>query len=188
MPDGDRTGNPPLAGLSECGPGLLRFEERVIWLRDEHSIPHGYATAIVHEQDLRRGALRTSSRGWSSTPLGRSSATNHHAVLATLRQDGSPQLTPVLAGVDDAGQVGDQYPGDRVQGQPRPAHRPGVALRAAGRLLRRVDLRRRPGDDRVVAGRDGRPGRVLPQHLRRAPRLGRLPRRDGTRPALPDPD
>ncbi len=43
----------------ECGPSLMRFEERVIWLRDEHSIPHGYATAIVHEQDLRRGALRT---------------------------------------------------------------------------------------------------------------------------------
>jgi hypothetical protein len=41
------------------GPGLLRFEERVSWLRDEHSIPHGFASAIVHEQDLRRGALRT---------------------------------------------------------------------------------------------------------------------------------
>ena len=37
----------------------MRFEERVIWLRDEHSIPHGYASAIVHEQDRRRGALRT---------------------------------------------------------------------------------------------------------------------------------
>ena len=36
----------------------MRFEERVIWLRDEHSIPHGYATAVVHEHDLRRGALR----------------------------------------------------------------------------------------------------------------------------------
>lgn len=29
----------------------------------------------------------------------------HHAVLATLRQDGSPQLTPVAVGVDDAGMV-----------------------------------------------------------------------------------
>jgi hypothetical protein len=36
----------------------LRFEERVNWLRDEHSLPHGFASAIVHEQDLRRGALR----------------------------------------------------------------------------------------------------------------------------------
>jgi Domain of unknown function (DUF4287) len=42
----------------ETGPGLLRFEERVVWLRDEHEIPHSYATAIVHEHDLRRGALR----------------------------------------------------------------------------------------------------------------------------------
>ncbi len=30
---------------------------------------------------------------------------HHHAVLATLRQDGSPQLTPVAVGVDDAGLV-----------------------------------------------------------------------------------
>jgi hypothetical protein len=42
----------------ESGPALLRFEERVNWLRDEHNLPHGYASAIVHEQDLRRGALR----------------------------------------------------------------------------------------------------------------------------------
>lgn len=42
----------------ENGPALLRFEERVSWLRDNHGLPHGYATAIVHELDLRRGALR----------------------------------------------------------------------------------------------------------------------------------
>jgi PPOX class probable F420-dependent enzyme len=30
---------------------------------------------------------------------------HHLAVLATLRQDGSPQLTPVTAGVDDGGLV-----------------------------------------------------------------------------------
>jgi PPOX class probable F420-dependent enzyme len=29
----------------------------------------------------------------------------HHAVLATMRQDGTPQLSPVVAGVDDAGRV-----------------------------------------------------------------------------------
>jgi hypothetical protein len=38
----------------EAGPGLLRFEERVNWLRDEHNLSHGYATAIVHEHDLVR--------------------------------------------------------------------------------------------------------------------------------------
>lgn len=43
----------------EGGPGLLRFEERVNWLRDEHDLPHGYATAIVQEAALRRRTLRT---------------------------------------------------------------------------------------------------------------------------------
>jgi Domain of unknown function (DUF4287) len=38
----------------EDGPGLLRFDERVNWLRTEHDISHGYATAIVHEHDKRR--------------------------------------------------------------------------------------------------------------------------------------
>jgi len=32
-------------------------------------------------------------------------STQHHAVLATMRADGTPQLTPVLAGVDGAGRV-----------------------------------------------------------------------------------
>jgi hypothetical protein len=41
------------------GPSLLRSEERAVWLRDEHGIPHGYATAIVHENELRRRAIRT---------------------------------------------------------------------------------------------------------------------------------
>jgi PPOX class probable F420-dependent enzyme len=31
--------------------------------------------------------------------------THHHAVLATLKSDGTPQLSPVTAGVDDAGRV-----------------------------------------------------------------------------------
>ena len=31
--------------------------------------------------------------------------TNHHAVLATLKADGTPQLSPVTAGIDDAGHV-----------------------------------------------------------------------------------
>ena len=32
-------------------------------------------------------------------------ATNHHAVLATFRKDGRPQLSPVTAVVDDQGRV-----------------------------------------------------------------------------------
>ena len=36
------------------GPALLRFEERVNWLRTEHDLPHGYATALVYEHDRKR--------------------------------------------------------------------------------------------------------------------------------------
>lgn len=46
----------------ECldrGPGLLRFLERVNWLRDAHDLPHCYAAAVVREADLRRHAIRT---------------------------------------------------------------------------------------------------------------------------------
>ena len=31
--------------------------------------------------------------------------TNHHAVLATMRRDGTPQMSPVACTVDDAGRV-----------------------------------------------------------------------------------
>lgn len=47
-----------LASL-EQGPTLLRFEERVNWLKSEHDLPHGYARAIVHEHDKRRAASRS---------------------------------------------------------------------------------------------------------------------------------
>ncbi|WP_261571260.1 DUF4287 domain-containing protein [Frankia gtarii] len=40
------------------GPGLLRFAERVNWLRAEHDLPHSFAAALVHEADLRRRAIR----------------------------------------------------------------------------------------------------------------------------------
>jgi hypothetical protein len=42
--------------LLEDGPAFLRFEDRVNWLRDEHEIAHGHATAIVHEHDKQRAA------------------------------------------------------------------------------------------------------------------------------------
>lgn len=45
-------------GRLEQGPSLLRFDERVNWLRDEHGISHGFATAVVHEHDLARAAQR----------------------------------------------------------------------------------------------------------------------------------
>ncbi len=41
-------------GRLDSGPGLLRFDERVQWLRDEYDVAHGHATAIVHEHDLKK--------------------------------------------------------------------------------------------------------------------------------------
>ncbi len=46
--------------IVEAGPSLLPFDERVNWLRDEHGIPHGHATAIVHEMAVRRAQLNFS--------------------------------------------------------------------------------------------------------------------------------
>ncbi|MEU0280379.1 DUF4287 domain-containing protein [Streptomyces sp. NPDC088147] len=42
----------------EEGPALLRFEEKVSWLRSEHNLAYGHAKAIIHEYDLRRAARR----------------------------------------------------------------------------------------------------------------------------------
>jgi hypothetical protein len=38
----------------ERGPSFLRLDERVNWLRDEHALPHGYASAIVLEHEKHR--------------------------------------------------------------------------------------------------------------------------------------
>lgn len=43
-------------GQIDDGPGFLRFDERVSWLRDEYGISHGHATAIVHEHNKRKAA------------------------------------------------------------------------------------------------------------------------------------
>lgn len=40
----------------EDGPAFLRFDDKVNWLRDEHGLAHGHATAIVHEHDKLRAA------------------------------------------------------------------------------------------------------------------------------------
>jgi hypothetical protein len=43
----------------EDGPALLRFEEKVDYLRREHEeLSSGYARALVHEFDLRRAARK----------------------------------------------------------------------------------------------------------------------------------
>ena len=38
----------------ESGPPFLRCEERAVWLADEHGLTRGYASAIVHEYEVRR--------------------------------------------------------------------------------------------------------------------------------------
>jgi len=42
----------------EAGPSLLRFDEKVNWLRDQYAVAHGHATAIVHEYDKVRAARK----------------------------------------------------------------------------------------------------------------------------------
>jgi 3-mercaptopyruvate sulfurtransferase SseA len=41
-------------GHLDEGPGMLRFDERVSWLRSEYGLAHGHATAIVHEHNLQK--------------------------------------------------------------------------------------------------------------------------------------
>lgn len=45
-------------GVLEDGPSLSRFDERVGWLRSEHDLSHGQATAIVHEYDKVKAARK----------------------------------------------------------------------------------------------------------------------------------
>ncbi|MEU1123044.1 DUF4287 domain-containing protein [Streptomyces sp. NPDC005899] len=56
----DRTGRAVADRLRtvEEGPSLLRFEEKVSWLRGEHDLTYGHAKAIIHEYDLRRAARK----------------------------------------------------------------------------------------------------------------------------------
>jgi Domain of unknown function (DUF4287) len=49
---------PEWVSALENGPSLLRFDEKVNWLRDEFNIAHGHATAIVHEYDKKRAARK----------------------------------------------------------------------------------------------------------------------------------
>ncbi|MDQ1586827.1 MAG: hypothetical protein QOJ49_146 [Actinomycetota bacterium] len=60
VPQATGRGLPEWFQALDDGPSLLRFEERVNWLRDEYDIAQGHATAIVHEFDKRRAARKTS--------------------------------------------------------------------------------------------------------------------------------
>ena len=58
IPEVTGQGLPHWFACLEAGPGLLRADERAHWLSDEHTLPAAYASAIVHEHDLRRAANR----------------------------------------------------------------------------------------------------------------------------------
>ncbi|MEV8534387.1 DUF4287 domain-containing protein [Streptomyces sp. NPDC051211] len=40
------------------GPSLVRFEEKISWLRGAYELSYGQAKAILHEYDLRRAARK----------------------------------------------------------------------------------------------------------------------------------
>jgi hypothetical protein len=42
----------------EDGPAFSRFDDKVTWLRNEHGLSHGQATAIVHEYDKAKAARK----------------------------------------------------------------------------------------------------------------------------------
>ena len=118
------------------GPGLLRFDERVNWLRDEHGISHGHAIAIVHEHDkLRRGARRALPGMTTAAADGSHDARRGARVPARApprRAGDVPSRRPAaaLAGHGAAstttGRVVDLDPRDGDEGQepaPRPAGR-----------------------------------------------------------------
>src|SRR5215212_3172043 len=108
-------------------------------------------------------------------------------LLATTRRDGRPQISPVSGGVD---------PQDRIVISTYPAR---AKTRNAERNPKVTVLvlsddwngsvgpgRRRPRRA-AHAGGPRQPGRVLPQHLRRAPRLGRVLGGHAHPEQVPDP-
>lgn len=44
----------------DAGPSLIKADDRIHWLQDEHGLAHSYAKAIVHEYDMQRAARRVS--------------------------------------------------------------------------------------------------------------------------------
>lgn len=56
VPSATGRGLPEWFRAIDDGPSFQRFEDKVAWLRAEHDLSHGLATAIVHEHDKRRAA------------------------------------------------------------------------------------------------------------------------------------
>ena len=112
----------------------------------------------------------------------------HHAVLGTIKSDGTPQLSPVTVGVDDDGHViistrQAAYKVRHIRRDPR-VWLCGFPDAFFGRWVQ-IE-----GTAEIVELPEAMDGLVdyYRSHLRRAPRLGRLPGGDGARPARPAPD
>ena len=105
----------------------------------------------------------------------------------TRRADGAPQASPVTAGVDDAGRIViSTYPERAKVVNVRRDPRVSVLVLSDDFGGAWVQV-----DGESQGARPARVGRaacrVLPMHLRRAPRLGRVPRGDGRAGQVPDP-
>ena len=108
---------------------------------------------------------------------------NHNAVLATLKQDGSPQLSPVTVGVDADDRViistrQTAYKVRHVRRDPRV----WLCVFPPGFYGQWVQLE---GTAEIVELPEAMDGLIAyyRRHLRRAPRLGRVPCGDGAGPA-----
>ena len=113
---------------------------------------------------------------------------HHQAVMLTYRADGSPQMSPVACGVDADGFVvvstrETALKAKNVRRDPRVS----LCVLTDGFYGEWIQV---DGDATVVSLPDAMEMLVelLPLDQRRASRLGRLPRRDGARPARDDPD
>ena len=92
-------------------------------------------------------------------------ASNHRAVLATTRADGSPQLSLVAAGVD-GDTVVVVHPRDRHEDQEPAPSSPGLAHRVHRQLLRGLGPGRGPGRGRLAPRGHGRARGLLPRRSR----------------------
>ena len=109
-------------------------------------------------------------------------ANNHRAVMITRRSAGGLQTSPVTVGINSDGEVviSSRETAYKVRNLRR--HPTATLCVLHRQLLRPLDPDRRHHPDRALAAGHGRADRLLPPHLRRASRLGRLPARHG-RPA-----
>ena len=108
-------------------------------------------------------------------------ANNHRAVMITRRSAGGLQTSPVTVGINSNGEVviSSRETAYKVRNLRR---HPTATLCVFTDNFSAPGSRSTAPSDRALAASHGRADRLLPPHLRRAPRLGRLPAGHG-RPA-----